>query len=229
MSAASTDGLDPQPAVRVVVRPLGSVLPLGILAFGLGVSLTSVYSLGWLPVDQGHVLYTLLLAFVVPIQAIAAIFAVLSRDTPGATVLSIFAATWAALGISGLHAVPGSTSSTVGAFLIADGAVIALLAISALAGNPAFTVILAVSCVRFSLTGVYELTGDVTVERAAGWIGLVLAFVAAYAGVAFLLEDARQKPVLPMLRHGPSRESIESSFVERLDRIEREPGVRSNL
>jgi hypothetical protein len=32
-----------------------------------------------------------------------------------------------------------------------------------------------------------------------------------------------------MLRHGPSREAIESSFTEHIERIEREPGVRANL
>jgi hypothetical protein len=53
--------------------------------------------------------------------------------------------------------------------------------------------------------------------------------LAVVAGIAFLLEDAAQKPVLPMLRHGPSREAIESSSTEHIDCIEREPGVRANL
>jgi succinate-acetate transporter protein len=229
MSVSNSDRLHPQPAVRVVVRPIGSVLPLGIMAFGLGASLTAAYSLGWIPVEDAKTLYTLLLVFVVPIQGVAAMFAVLSRDTPGATVLSIFGATWAALAITGRSAPPGSTSTTIGAFLIADSVLIALLAIAALTGNPAFSVILTVSIARFALNGVYQLTGHVGIERASGWVGLVLAAVAGYAGLAFLLEDGAQRPVLPMLRHGPSREAIESSFTEHIERIEREPGVRANL
>jgi hypothetical protein len=90
-------------------------------------------------------------------------------------------------------------------------------------------VILGVSCVRFLLNGVYELTANTAVERVAGGVGLALCLTSGYAGMAFLLEDAAQHPVLPMLRHGPSRRVIEDSFTEQLDRLEREPGVRAGL
>jgi succinate-acetate transporter protein len=190
---------------------------------------TAALSLGWLPVSESRGAYLILLTFVVPIQGVAAVFAFLSRDTAGGTILSLFGATWAALAVSGLTSPPGSTSSAVGTFLVADAVAIALLALAALVGNPAFTVILAVSCARFMLNGVYELTGSTHIERIAGGVGLFLCATAAYAGIAFLLEDAAQHPVLPMLRHGPSRRTIESSFADELGRLEREPGVRARL
>jgi succinate-acetate transporter protein len=219
----------PASAVRIVVRPLGSVLPIGFLAFGVGAFVTSAFALGWIAPHESRQVYTLLLTFVVPVQALAAIFAFLSRDTPGGTTLSILGATWCTLGVAGLSLEPGATSQTLGVFLLADGVVIAVLAVAALAGNPAFTVILGVACVRFAMNGTYELTARTGFAHAAGWIGIILAVVAAYAAIAFLLEDAKQRPVLPMLRHGPSGDAVESDFADQIEGIEREPGVRANL
>lgn len=220
---------DVEPAVRIVLRPLGSVLPLGFLAFGTGAFLTATLSLGWLAPSEGRDVVELLLVFTVPVQAVAAVLAFLSRDTPGGTTLGIFAATWAAIGILSLGLAPGETSSALGVFLLADSVAIAILAAAALVGNPAFTVLLGISCARFALNGSYELTGSVSVERAAGWVGLALCVVAGYAGIAFLLEDAKHAQVLPMLRHGPSESAIEAGFPEQLESLEHEPGVRANL
>src|SRR5204863_7525838 len=110
--------------------------------------------------------------------------------------------TWATLGVIGLGLAPGETSTTLGVFLLADGVVILILAIAAIFGNPAFTVLLGVACARFALNGVYELTGSTTTEHVSGYIGLVLAAVAGCGGLAVLLEDGQHRPGLPMLRPG---------------------------
>jgi uncharacterized protein len=65
--------------------------------------------------------------------------------------------------------------------------------------------------------------------HAAGWAGLVLAGIAAYAGLAFLLEDAEHRPKLPMLRRGAARASLEADLIDHLRRLESEPGVRRSL
>ncbi|HEY7208383.1 MAG TPA: GPR1/FUN34/YaaH family transporter [Gaiellaceae bacterium] len=234
MSAATTerdrrDGPRTEDIARVFIRPLASVLPIGFLVFGAGAFLTAVYSLGWLPISQGREVFELLLVFVVPVQAVAAVFAVLARDTAGGTTMGIFAATWGALAVVSLSLPPGGTSSAVGTFLLADVVVIVVLAIASLLGNPAFSVVLAVAAARFATNGVYELTGSTGFERASGWIGLVLAGVAAYAGLAFLLEDAQHEPVLPFLRHGSARRALDAELSDHLRRLESEPGVRTRL
>jgi uncharacterized protein len=218
-----------EPAVRIVLRPLGSVLPLGFLAFGTGAFVTACLSLGWIAAGESRQAFVLVLVFTVPIQAVAAVLAVLSRDTPGGTTLGVFAATWAAVSVTSLTLSAGETSSALGVFLLADSVAIAILATAALAGNPAFTVLLGVAVVRFALGGIYELTGSTGAERASGWVGLALCLAAAYAGIALLLEDAKQEPVLPMLRQGPSRRAIEAGYDEQLRGLEREPGVRTTL
>ena len=227
---SSSDGrIRPEEIARVVVRPLGSVLPLGFLAFGVGIFVTAAYSLGWIPQGDGRDVFLLALVFVAPIEAVTSVLAFLARDTPGGTTLGIFAGTWATLGLIGLGLGPGETSTTLGVFLLADGVVILVLATAAIFGNPAFTVLLGVACARFALNGVYELTGSTTVERASGYIGLALAVVAGYGGLAFLLEDGRHRPVLPMLRHGAAAEALNADLLESLRRLESEPGVRGRL
>jgi hypothetical protein len=57
----------------------------------------------------------------------------------------------------------------------------------------------------------------------------VIVVVAAYGGLAFLLEDGRHEPVLPMLRHGPAAEALDADLAQHLSRLESEPGVRTKL
>ena len=228
----SNDGdaaVRPEEIARIFIRPLGTVLPLGFLVFGSGVFLTAAYSLGWLPLDDGRDVFGIVLIYVVPVQAAAAVLAFLARDTAGGTTMAIFAATWAALATASLGLKPGETSPAIGTFLAADGVVILTLAIAALFGNPAFAAILAVSCARFATNGAYELTGTKELGRISGWIGIVLSAVAAYVGLAFLLEDARHERILPFIRQGAARESLEDDLLQHLRRLEREPGVRTRL
>jgi uncharacterized protein len=171
----------------------------------------------------------LLLVFVVPLQAGAAVFAYLARDTAGGTAMSLFAATWATTAVLSLPLEPGETSSGLGTFLLADAVVIATIAVASLMGNPAFAVVLGVACARFATNGLYELTGNKGFEHAAGWIGIFLSGVAGYAGLAFLLEDAAHEPVLPFLRQGRARQALDDDLIEHLRRLESEPGVRTRL
>lgn len=226
---ATDDAVRPESIARVVVRPLGTVLPLGFLAFGAGAFVTATYSLGWIELSEGRQVYTLLLVFVVPVQAIAAIFAFLSRDTSGGTSLGLFAGIWAAVAVTSLGLEPGETSQALGVFLLAVCVVILVLAAAALVGNPAFAVIMLVGFARFGLNGLFELTGQVGIERAAGWTGLALAAVAGYAGLAFLLEDAHHESVLPFMRQRAARDALDADLTQQLQRLEREPGVRARL
>lgn len=156
------------------------------------------------------------------------VLAYLARDTAGGTTLGVFAGTWATLGTIGLGLGPGQTSTTR-VFLLADGVVILVLAVAAVFGNSAFTVLLGVSCTKFVLNGIFELTGSKSVEHVSGYVGVVLAVVAAYGGLAFLLEDGQHRPVLPMLRHGAAAEALDADLLDSVRRLEREPGVRGRL
>jgi uncharacterized protein len=226
---ARTRTLRPEDIARVVIRPVGTVLPLGFLVFATGAFVTAAYSVGWIPVGQGRVVYELLLLFVVPIQTIAVVFAFLSRDTAGGTTMGVFAATWGTLAVIGMSLKPGETSTALGVFLCADCVAVLILALASITGNPAFTVILLIGCARFATNGVYQLTGTTGYQQVSGWVGIALSVTAAYAGLAFLLEDARHKPVLPLVREGHARDALDADLNENIARLESEPGVRTRL
>jgi len=93
MPAKSDGHVRPEEIARVVVRPMGSVLPLGFLAFGVGIFVTAAYGLGWIPPQDGRHVFLFVLVFVTPIEAVTCVLAFLARDTPGGTTLGVFAGT----------------------------------------------------------------------------------------------------------------------------------------
>jgi succinate-acetate transporter protein len=75
------------PEVRLVVQPYGSGLPLGFLAFGIGMFLFAALDAGWVPATDGKTIGILLATFVFPLELVATIMAFLTRDTGAATSL----------------------------------------------------------------------------------------------------------------------------------------------
>jgi hypothetical protein len=88
-----------RPVAVVTVRPLGPALPLGFVAPAGATTLLPGLPLGWLPAaGEPEVGLLLLLAFVVPLQLPAAVFAHLSRDTAVGTGMGILTGTRGATG-----------------------------------------------------------------------------------------------------------------------------------
>src|SRR5437868_9716447 len=102
---------------RIMLRPVGSGLPLGFYSFGIGMLLLGCSAIGWIPVSEQQDVGRLLMAFVFPLELVATVFAFLARDTLGATTLGLFTTSWLALGWADLTAQPGSTSVALGIYL----------------------------------------------------------------------------------------------------------------
>jgi hypothetical protein len=64
---------------RIVLRPIGSPLPLGVLALVPAGVLMGVLQLGGIPVTETKTVALLLLGFVVPLQLIASVLSFLAR------------------------------------------------------------------------------------------------------------------------------------------------------
>src|SRR5690242_17256288 len=78
---------------RIVLRPIGSPLPLGFFTLAIDSVLVSAFQWGLLPgADHRAVALIVLPAFVV--QLIVGILAFLSRDSIAATLMMSFATTW---------------------------------------------------------------------------------------------------------------------------------------
>lgn len=214
---------------RIVLRPLASSLPLGFFAFTVGTVLLTAIELKWTPVTTTAQVAVLVLAFVVPLEAVSGIFAFLARDSGAATGLTTLSAAWAATAITLLHGQPGALSVPLAIFLIVLAAAMLVMSATAVTGKPLFGLLLVLGAARFALTGVYEATGSMPVEKAGGWLGVPLAVFALYGGLALLLEESFQRTVLPLGRRGRARTSLEGGFGHQVQQAEREPGVRRQL
>jgi uncharacterized protein len=224
----STDGRRHAANTRIMLRPIGSGLPLGFFSFGVGMLLLACSAIGWIPVSEQKQVGMFLIAFVFPLELIATVMAFLARDTLGATTLGLFTTSWLALGWADFASPPGAKSITLGIYLFGFATAVLLLAAMSTLGKPFFAVLLLAAAARMVLSGYYEVGGSHEWLKIAGGVALGLAALAMYGGTALGLEDARQKPVLPLFRRGAAETAFEG-FDAQLDRLEAEPGVRQQL
>lgn len=214
---------------RITLRPLGSPLPLGFLAFGTGIVLLTAFDAHWIPYSEQRLVAALALGFVVPLELLAALFAFLARDTAGGTAMGLFAASWVANALYFLL-MPPDTPSHALAFLqgaIATAALI--LAIAALAAKPFFSLILAIAAARFAVACAHQLGVTGTIEPISTALGIALAALSVYGALALLLEDGKKRTVLPLFRTGKARTALEEDLDAQLRDVSHEPGVRLQL
>jgi len=213
---------------RIMLRPIGSALPLGFFAFAIGMLLLGCSAIGWIPVSEQKDVGMLLIAFVFPLELIATIVAFLARDTLGATTLGLFTTSWLALGWADHSSPPGSTSITFGIYLFGFATAAFLLALLSTRGKPFFSVLLTVAVARMVLSGIYEIGGSHEWLAISGGFAIGLAALAMYGGTALGLEDALQRELLPLFRRGGAQEAFQG-YDAQLERLEAEPGVRQQL
>lgn len=217
------------PQVRVAVRPYGSVVPLGFLAFGIGMFMYAALDAEWVKPTEAQTVGLMLVAFVAPLEGLAAIIAFLARDTLAGVALALFTGSWLMTGFATMQQQPGQLSAAQGYFLIAFTTAILLLACVAWLGQPLIAALLTVACARGITAAIYQLGGGKGWNHLSGWIALAIFCVAMYGGLAFLLEDAKGAAVLPLKRRGSSREAIEGDMTTQLAGLANEPGVRKHL
>ena len=215
-------------AARIVLRPIGNPLPLGFLALAGGTLLVSGQQLGWLQPQEGRQVALILIAFVAPLQLVAAVFGFLARDVVAGTGMGVLTGTWLSIGLIQLTG-QGGTSDPLGLLLLLAAIAMLVPAAAALTGKVVPAAVLLTTAVRFATTGLYELTASGTWKASAGIVGLVLCALALYAALAMALEDAQRQTLLPLGRRRFGAESMTGTLDEQLERIEREAGVREQL
>jgi succinate-acetate transporter protein len=213
---------------RIMLRPIGSGLPLGFFSFGIGMLLLGCSAIGWIPVTEQKNVGMMLMSFVFPLELIATVVAFLARDTLGATTLGLFTTSWLALGWADYASPAGATSVTLAIYLFGFGTAALLLAVMSLAGKPFFSLLLTAAVARMVLSGVYELGNSHEWYKVSGGFGIGLAALAMYGGTALGLEDARGRELLPLFRRGGAEQAFEG-YEAQLERLESEPGVRQQL
>jgi succinate-acetate transporter protein len=214
---------------RVFLRPIASPLALGFLALGGATLVLSGLQLGWFAPRESVYVALALMAFGAPLQLLSSIFGFLTRDPVAATGMGILAASWLTVGLVKLDSAPAATSAVLGVFLVFAGAALLVPAIGAAFGKLVPAIVLATAAARFFLTGLYQLSANPGLQYAAGIVGLVLMGVAYYAALALAIEDVRRKTVLPVLRVGAGKASIEGGAADQVEGVEHEAGVREQL
>ncbi len=229
-SAAARYGIESEEvAPRIFLRPIASPLALGFLALGGATLVLSGSQLGWFAPRESMYVALALMAFGAPLQLLSSIFGFLARDPAAATGMGILAAAWLTVGLVKLNSAPRATSAVLGVFLIFAGAALLIPALGAALGKLVPAVVLLTAAVRFFLTGLYQLSANPGLQYAAGIVGLVLLAVAFYAALALEIEDVRRKTVLPVLRVGSGKASVEGSPADQIEGVEHEAGVREQL
>lgn len=216
-------------ASRVFLRPIGSPLPLGMIALGGASVLLTGYQLAWLPAGQAHEVAAVILAFAVPLQYLASVFGFLGRDSAGGTGMALLGACWTVTGTLTWLSPAGGRSPVLGLLLLFASAALLVPAVAASLGKAAAATAFILAGARFALTGIYEYQGGTGWEHASGWVGLVLCVLALYNAFAFEIEDTRHRTVLPVLRWGTGRTALDGSEPNQVRNVQNEAGVREQL
>lgn len=219
----------PPSHATVMMRPMGTPLPLGLTGLAIASLVFSGIDLGWIPGAQGHDAAIVVLASAVPLQTLACVFALPARDGPTAGTNALLAATWTAYCVVRLGTPAGASSPALGLQLLVAGPLLIGMASAQGLGKPFIGAAVALAGARFVISGVSELSGAVGWQDAAGALGLAVAAIAAYAVVALELEDAQDRQVLPTFRREQARRALEGNEASQLEGVEHEAGVRRQL
>jgi uncharacterized protein len=211
---------------RIVLRPIGSPLPLGYFTVAIDNVLVSALQWGLLPVaDRRAVALIVFPAFIV--QAIAGVFALGARDSIAATLMLSFATTWLVDALV-LYLYPPGAGAALGMFYVVFAVFLGFMLASALLKR-ALAAVLAVAVPRFLIAGIGEITSNQALTQAGAVLGFLLAAVAMYTAFALLMEDSRDREVLPIGRLGAARQATHGDLAVELRGIERQAGVRRTL
>lgn len=216
-------------ATRIFLRPIASPFALGFVGLAGATVTVAGLELGWIPQSQRHQVALIVLVFAPLLQTVACVFGFLGRDAVAGTGMGLLAGTWGAIALVLLTTPPGSTSDALGLFLFTAVAAYLVSAATAAIGKLVPAIVMVTTGVRLCLTAVYEVTGRTGWAHAAGYAGLVLAFLAVYAAASIELEGVRGRPVLPTLRHGQGAEAINGDLATQVAGVANEAGVRKTL
>ena len=227
--------------IRITLRPVANPLPLGFLALAGGTLLLSSLQLGWVESRESHTLGLLIIAFVVPLQFLTAIFGFLARDVVAGTGMVILSGTWLSIGLVTLTGAPGSTSDALGMLLMLSAAAM-LVPAAAATGKLVAAAVLTTTALRFFVTALYQPKGGALFaggaakasesgawKTTAGVVGLALCALAVYTALAMALEESHRRTVLPLLRRRVGAGAIDADLGSQIRDIEHEAGVRAQL
>lgn len=214
------------PAPRIILRPVGSPLTIGMSGLAMASLLESGLDLRLIAASQVHQIGVILLIVPFVLQLVACVFSYLARDGATGATVGVLSTSWAAVGAVHLMSSPGSRSGALGLLLLGAGGVLVLSALVVASAKPLPGFVFLAAGARFILSGLFQLTGSAVWREIGGILGLVIVGLACYCVLAFELEGQMGAPVLPTFRRGRGALALDGDLDAQLTGIAHEPGVR---
>jgi len=214
---------------RIVLRPYGSALPLGFFGFGMGIAIITAFGYGLIPPEDQRAAGIMMLAFAVPLEGLAAVFALLSRDAAAASAMGMFTASWTVNGITFLTSPAIRPDPAIGVFTSMLTLFLIGLTLISFRGKPMLGVFLVLAVVRMAAYAGQQFQGGPAYGQIANACGALLVVASLYGGFAFLLEDIQHREVLPVFRRGDAKQAMEGGLESQLAEVDTEAGVRQQL
>lgn len=218
-------------STRIFLRPIANPFALGFTGLAAATLLMAGLELGWISGSDRVETAVLIIAFAPTIQMVACVFGFLARDAVAATSLGVQSVTWLAIGLSLLLAKPADHghSHPLALLLFVSAAVLLASASTAASTKLVPALVVALTALRYILTGVYKLSNGVVWQHSAAWCGIALCGAAIYAVASLELEDVRHRTVLPTLRRGKGKQVLQPDLDVQVQEVAAEAGVRSQL
>ncbi|MBI5443749.1 MAG: hypothetical protein HY900_21380 [Deltaproteobacteria bacterium] len=215
-----------QERTRIFLQPIAEVSMLGFFAFSVAAFLAGGQFAGWRGLGGGTLLGSLLITFFGLAQFAAAMWAFKARDGASTAFHGVWGAFWLSfgwmgrLGAVGALGAPALMSGPLGYCFLALAFVSAGCAAAALATNLASFSVKLSAALGALAQAVAVATGSAAVGALGGYLFVLSALLAWYAGMALLIEESFSRAVLPVhdFRYGRGAEVISAGVGE--------PGVR---
>jgi len=217
---AQVYGAGTSSSTSVFLRPVASPTILGFFGLAAAALVVGAHSAGWYGTTATPMY---ILAFVALFggvaQFTAAMWAYVARDGLGTAVHGTWGTFWAAYGVLYLmvanHTLTlGTVNQNYGFLLIPLCAITAVCTMAALAGRWAEAAALFVFSIATGMGAIATLVGDANWMKVTGWVFMLGAVCAWYAGSAVLLAGSWQRIVLPIGRLSRAAPEREHRFVE---------------
>jgi hypothetical protein len=178
--------------------------PLGLMGFGLTTILLNIHNAGY------YELNSMILAMGIfyggAAQVIAGLLDFRKGNEFGATAFCSYGLFW--LSLVALVVFPDwgmgeeTSGRAFGWYLFSWGVFTALMFVGSLRTTRALQLVFASLALLFVLLAVAEWTGSDTVQKVAGWEGIVTGLLAVYTATAQIWNDVYRRQILPL---GPTR------------------------
>jgi len=179
--------------------------PLGLLGFGVTTVLLNLHNAGF------FALGSMILAMGIFYGGLAQVFAGVMEwkkgNTFGTTAFLSYGLFWlslvALIVLPKLGLADASSSTAMAAYLFMWGLFTAVMFIGTLNHSRAMQLVFGTLAILFFLLAAGEITGNGTITVVAGYEGILCGFLAVYAGLAQVLNEAYGKTVAPlgMMKH----------------------------